>query len=164
MSSHTVFLLLFTFYCIYFVARLFNRNLPAYYILLRVVPFICKNRPSLTYFMLSTFSYTFSNFYMFSAFTFSSSDFYKALPTSCCWNLPDKILYIYFTFNLSMPFKKLLYFFQMACSFLYLKTWSFEYLCLWNLPLFIFIIIPNVFCFFCFVFLLLSSNYSFLFF
>ena len=140
MSSHTMFLLLFTFYFIYFVARLFNRNLPAYYILLWVVPLICKNRPSLTYFMLSTFSYSFSNFYnAFSAFTFSCSDFYKALPTSCCWNLPDKILYIYFTFNLSMPFKKLLYFFQMACSFLYLKTQSFEYLCLLELtPVYIY--------------------------
>lgn len=147
MSSHTVFLLLFTFYCIYFVARLFNRNLPAYYILLWVVPFIClKVGPPwpILCFLLPVI--VFLIFIMFSAFTFSSSDFYKVLPTSCCWNLPDKILYIYFTFNLSTPFKKLLYFFQMACSFLYLKTRSFEYLCLWNLPLFIFIIIPNVFC------------------
>ena len=58
------------------------------------------------YFMLSTFSSSFSGFYnAFSVFTFNFSEIYKALPTLCCWNLPHKILYIYFTFNLSMPFQ-----------------------------------------------------------
>ena len=58
------------------------------------------------YFMFSTFSSSFSDFYnAFSVFTFNFSKIYKALPTLCCWNLPDKILYIYFTFSLSVPFQ-----------------------------------------------------------
>lgn len=101
----------FTFslcYFIYFIATLFNRNMPACYILfvIDLLPLICRNRPSLTCFMLSTFTSSFSNFIMH--FLLSPlilvCVFYRALTAFFCWHLPDMILPIYFTSIFFMPF------------------------------------------------------------
>lgn len=106
----------------YFITRSFNRNIPAFYILLWVVPLICKNRPSLTCFMLSAFSSGFSNFYgSFPAFTFNSSDFYES---TSCFLLLEFTLYSFtylFYFCVFYVLKKIatMYFFWISCFFIF---------------------------------------------
>lgn len=106
----------------YFITRSFNRNIPAFYILLWVVPLICKNRPSLTCFMLSTFSSGFSNFYSsFPAFTFNSSDFYESTSCFLLLNLPCIVLHICFTFACSMYLKNSYYVFLLDIMLFYIE-------------------------------------------